>query len=276
MNVKRKLVISAAAVASAVALILTTAAVSNGQTVSSHSQGAKPTIVLVHGAWADGSSWSAVTERLQDEGYTVDVPPNPLRGVTTDSDNLRAYLSTIQGPIVLVGHSYGGMVISNAATGNDNVKSLVYVDAYIPDKGETVGQLTAAQPGSALAVADPATVFNKVEIPNGGGNVDLYVKPNLFPQIFAADIAPNKAAVLAAGQRPLAGSALSDPAGEPAWKNIPSWTLIGTADKVIPPAEQKVMAARAGSHVLKIDAPHLSMVSKPSAVAGLITDAARS
>jgi pimeloyl-ACP methyl ester carboxylesterase len=276
VNVKRRLVFSAAAAASAIGLLLTTPAISNGQSVRGHSHGAKPTIVLVHGAWADGSSWSAVTERLQKRGYTVDVAPNSLRGVTTDSDNLRAFLETIKGPIVLVGHSYGGMVISNAATGNDNVKSLVYVDAYLPDKGETLGQLTAAEPGSALAVEDPSTVFNAVNIPNGGGNVDLYVKQDLFPQIFAAGIAPPKAAALAAGQRPLAGSALSDVSGEPAWKSIPSWTLIGTADKVLPPAEQRVMAARAGSHVVKIDAPHLSMVAKPSAVADLITDAAHS
>ncbi|MFG2306575.1 alpha/beta fold hydrolase [Actinacidiphila glaucinigra] len=277
MNVKHKLVFTAAAAASAIGLLLTTAAISNGETVRGHSQGAaKPTIVLVHGAWADGSSWSAVTERLQKQGYTVDVAPNPLRGVTTDSDNLRAFLDTIAGPIVLVGHSYGGMVISNAATGNDNVKSLVYVDAYLPDKGETLGQLTAAEPGSALAVEDSSTVFNAVTIPNGGGNVDLYVKQDLFPKIFAGGIEPHKAAVLAAGQRPLAASALSDVSGEPAWKSIPSWTLIGTADKVLPPAEQRIMAARAGSHIVKINAPHLSMVAKPSAVAGLITVAARS
>ncbi|MET7552070.1 alpha/beta hydrolase [Streptomyces sp. NPDC005479] len=276
MNVKRNLVLAAAAAATAIGLLLTTAAISNGQTVPNHSHSVKPTIVLVHGAWADGSSWSAVTERLQKQGYTVDVPPNPLRGVTTDSDNLRAFLDTIQGPIVLVGHSYGGMVISNAATGNHNVESLVYVDAYLPDTGESLGQLTEAEPGSALAVEDPSTVFNAVKIPNGGGNVDLYVKQSLFPQIFAAGIERHKAAALAAGQRPLAGSALSDASGVPAWKSIPSWTLIGTADKVLPPAEQRFMADRAGSHVVKIDAPHLSMVAKPSAVADLITDAARS
>ncbi|WP_079138219.1 alpha/beta fold hydrolase [Actinacidiphila rubida] len=231
----------------------------------------KPTVVLVHGAWADGSSWAGVTARLQDEGYTVDVVPDTLRGVATDSANLHAFLETITGPIVLVGHSYGGMVISNAAVGVTNVKSLVYVDAFIPDEGESAGQLST---GSALAVKDPSTVFNTVSIPNGGGNVDLYVKPDLFPKIFAAGVAPAKAAVLAAGQRPLAGSALSEPSGPVAWKTLPSWALIGTADKVIPPAEQQYMADRAGSHIVKVDAPHLSMVAKPGAVTDLITAAA--
>jgi pimeloyl-ACP methyl ester carboxylesterase len=231
----------------------------------------KPTIVLVHGAWADGSSWAGVTERLQDKGYTVDVVPDTLRGVATDSAGLHAFLEKVSGPIVLVGHSYGGMVISNAAVGVANVKSLVYVDAFIPEEGESAGQLST---GSALAVEDPTTVFNTVTIPNAGGNVDLYVKPDLFPKIFAAGVDHDKAAVLAAEQRPLAGSALSETSGPVAWKTVPSWALIGTADKVIPPAEQQYMAKRAGSHITTVDAPHLSMVAKPGTVSDLIVTAA--
>ncbi|MFE0546448.1 alpha/beta fold hydrolase [Streptomyces sp. NPDC058891] len=271
MNRIRSVVAAAAAAAGALVLI---AGASDTAQASDHTHHARPTIVLVHGAWADGSSWNAVTEQLQHQGYTVKVPPNALRGVATDSENLKAYLSTIEGPIVLVGHSYGGMVISNAATGNKNVKSLVYVDAYIPDTGETLGQLTGAEEGSALNVPDPSTVFNFVPIPNGGGNVDLYVKPELFPQIFAAGIDPHKAAALAATQRPLAASALEEPSGAPAWKSIPSWVLIGTADKVLPPAEQTYLANRAHAHTVKVNAPHLSMVAKPNVVTDVITDAA--
>jgi pimeloyl-ACP methyl ester carboxylesterase len=172
--------------------------------------------------------------------------------------------------VVLAGHSYGGFVITNAATGNENIKALVYVDAYIPDKGDTVGQLTAAKPGSVLAVPDPSTVFNSVPIPNGGGDVDLYVKPKLFPQFFAAGVPLNTSKVLAAGQRPFAASILNQPSGKPAWKTIPSWALIGTADRVLPPAEQKVMTARAGSHTVSVKAPHLSMVSNPQAVTDVV------
>ncbi|MFG1807547.1 alpha/beta fold hydrolase [Streptomyces sp. NPDC049040] len=234
---------------------------------------ATPTIVLVHGAWADASSWAEVTERLQKRGFTVLAPPNTLRGVATDTANLRAYLQTLTGPVVLAGHSYGGFVISNAATGIANIKALVYIDAFIPDKGETVGQLSAAQPGSVLAVPDPSTVFNTVPIPGGNGDVDLYVKPKLFPGFFAAGVPLNKSDVLAAGQRPFAASTLTEPSGVPAWKTIPSWALIGTADKVIPPAEQKIMTARAGSHTVSVNAPHLSMVSNPDAVTDVVISA---
>lgn len=234
----------------------------------------KPTIVLVHGAWADGSSWSEVTQLLQDAEYSVHVVPNTLRSVAADSANLHNYLKTVPGPIVLVGHSYGGVVISNAAVGVDTVKSLVYIDAFIPEKGETVGQLSAERAGSALNVEDPSTVFNVVPIPDGGGNVDLYVKPELFPQFFADGVGPEKAAVLAAGQRPLTGGALAEPSGDVAWKDVPTWALVGTADQVIPPAELEHMAGRANARIVTIDAPHLSMVARPADVANLITEAA--
>jgi len=247
----------------------------SAQTTNHNPSEPKPTVVLVHGAWADGSSWAAVTAQLQRQGFTVRVPANPLRGVASDAQYLRDYLATIPGPIVLVGHSYGGMVITNAATGNANVRALVYVNAFLPEKGETVEQLNSAQPGSAL---DPNTAIDAVPFRDTSGNVvdvDLYAKPALFPAIFAAGVPAEKAAVLAASQRPFALSALTEASPDvPAWQTIPSWSLIGTADRVLPPAEQQVMATRAHAHVVKIRAPHLSMVTDPATVSALITTAA--
>ena len=276
MRILRKSVHTAAAVATVglVALAMTEPANarSPGAAVS---HAPKPTVVLLHGAWADGSSWAPVTEKLQRQGYTVDVPPDPLRGVAADATYLRAYLDQIKGPIVLVGHSYGGMVITAAATGDPDVTALVYVDAYIPDTGDTVDALTRAKPGSALAVTDGAQVFRSVPIPDGGGNPDLYIRPELFPGIFAASLPGRQTAVLAASQRPLTGSATTEPlAGAPAWRTIPSWAVIGTDDKVIPAAEQQVMTARAGAHVVTVKAPHLSMLARPDTVTDLITRAA--
>ncbi|WP_405587815.1 alpha/beta fold hydrolase [Streptomyces sp. NBC_01190] len=284
MKHKRKLGLAVLATTAAITLAASCAPADSGRTAASGrhapadgpSHTATPTIVLVHGAWADASSWAEVTERLQKRGFTVLAPPDTLRGVATDTANLRAFLQTLTGPVVLAGHSYGGFVISNAATGLKNIKALVYIDAFIPDTGETVGQLSAAKPGSVLAVSDPSTVFNSVPIPNGGGDVDLYVKPNLFPGFFAGGVPLNKSAVLAAGQRPFAASALTEPSGVPAWKTIPSFALIGTADKVIPPAEQQVMTARAGSNTVSVNAPHLSMVSNPAAVTDVVIRAVQS
>ena len=229
----------------------------------------KATIVLVHGAWADGSSWARVTARLQRAGYTVDVPPNPLRGLASDAAYLAGFLQTIKGPIVLVGHSYGGSVITDAATGNPAVKALVYVDAFIPDEGETVLQLSSAKPGTALS--DPAKVFDFVPYPGAvGGDVDLYIKPSAFRAVLAADESKHDAAVLAAAQRPLAASALQAESTAPAWRTIPSWAVIGTQDRAIPPAEQVVMAQRAHAKITKVRAAHLSMVSRPRVVTKVI------
>jgi pimeloyl-ACP methyl ester carboxylesterase len=213
---------------------------------------------------------------LQHDGYTVDVVPNPLRKLQADATYLNTYLATISGPIVLVGHSYGGMVITAAATGNANVHALVYVDAFIPDTGDSTSALAGAMPGSALA-ADPTTVFNFVSDPADPQNPDLYVKPSLFPSIFAGGLPARQTQVLAAEQRPIKAGAVGEPlTGTPAWKSIPSWALIGTADQVIPAAEQQAMATRAGSHVVTVDAPHLSMLTDPKAVTNLIENAADS
>ena len=234
----------------------------------------KPTIVLVHGAWADASSWSRVITRLQSDGYTVDAPPDPLRGIASDSASLASFLKTIPGPVVLVGHSYGGAVITNAATSDPEVKALVYVDAFIPDQGQTILQLVSGAPGSHLA-GDPKTVFNFVPFGPGAGDVDVYVKPRVFPDAFANGLSRTLAGELAASQRPLALSALQEPSGPPAWATIRSWSVIGTQDHVIPPAEQLAMSRHAGARITEIAAPHLSMLADPSGVTDVILKAAR-
>ncbi len=233
----------------------------------------KPTIVLVHGAWADGSGWSGVVERLQRRGYPVRVPPNPLRSLPGDSATVADFLSTLTGPIVLVGHSYGGAVITNAATGNAAVKALVYVDAFAPEQGETVFPLAGAD--SALAV-DPTTVFDFVPYPGAPtGDVDLYLKQTVFLESFANGIPERKALVLYATQRPVTFSSGNQPSGVPAWKTIPSWYLIGTQDKIIPPAQQRFMAERAHARIEEAKAGHLAMVSRPDAVTDIILSAVR-
>jgi pimeloyl-ACP methyl ester carboxylesterase len=239
---------------------------------ASWTSGPKPTIVLVHGAWADSGSWNDVIGRLQAAGYTVYAPPNPLRGVTYDSAYLADFLSTISGPIVLVGHSYGGFVITNAATGNPNVKALVYDDAFIPAKGDTLLGLSSVKPGSCLGPQP----FNAVPYPGSPpGDVDLYVIASVFPGCFANGLPPAEGAVLAATQRPLAYSALTEQSGRPAWKTIPSWAIVGTADNVIVPAEQLAMAQNAGASITEVNAPHLSMIADPGVVTGVIIQAAR-
>ena len=251
-----------------------TAATATGHAPSGSAAPApKPTIVLVHGAWADSSSWNAVVEQLQALGYTVDAPPNPLGGVSSDSAYLSDFLSTISGPIVLVGHSYGGFVITNAATGNTQVKALVYDDAFIPASGDTPASLSSAKPGSCLT----STALNFVPYPGApSGDADVYVKQSVFPGCFANGLPASEGAALAAEQQPPVASILSDTLTvAPAWQTIPSWDVIGTADHVIPPAEQVVMAQRAGAHITEINAPHLSMISDPGAVTRVIVDAAR-
>ena len=237
------------------------------------SKAGKPTIVLQHGAWADGSSWRSVIERLQNRGFTVVAPPNQLRGVIADSTSLASYLHTIPGPVVLVGHSYGGFVITNAALGKANVKALVYINAFIPDVGENIIALTR---GSCLS-GDPRKIFNAVPYAVG---VDLYLQtaPNPpYPgsaQCLANGLSPQAAAAVTAVQRPLALNALVEPSGLPAWRTIPSWSLIGTDDRVIPPDQQRYMSERAKAQTATADAGHLSLVTRPDAVTDLILDAA--
>jgi len=241
--------------------------------------GPKPAIVLEHGAWADGSSWDGVIQRLQADGYTVYAPPNPLRGLANDSATLSDFLKSLTGPVIVVGHSYGGMVITNAAIGDQNVKALVYIDAFIPAQGETAFRLTAAQPGSCVGSAN---AFLAVPYPGApAGDFDTYLKigPDLpypgFAQCFANGLPASQAAMLAATQRPIAFSAGSDPSGIPAWQTIPSWSLIGAADHVIPPAEQLFMSKRASAHITEINSGHLSLISHPGAVTRVIIAAAQ-
>jgi pimeloyl-ACP methyl ester carboxylesterase len=236
---------------------------------------ARPTVVLVNGAWANSASWSGVIERLQSQGYTVVAPPNPLQSLKGDAATIAGLLKTIKGPVVLVGHSYGGAVITNAATHNRHVKALVYVDAFAPAKGESALGLDSSKPGSALG-AGPAKVFNLVPFPGAKkGDALVYVKPSVFKRAFANGLPAKQGAVLAATQSPVVYSAVTAPSGAPAWKAVPSWYVLGTIDKAIPPAIQLSMAQRIHAHITRVRAGHLSMVAAPSVVAKVITAAAK-
>jgi pimeloyl-ACP methyl ester carboxylesterase len=239
-----------------------------------------PTIVLVHGAWADSAGWEGVTARLLKDGYPVWAVPNLLRGIASDAAYVASILETIPGPIILVGHSYGGAVISNAATGNPNVKALVYIDGFAPDEGETGLDLIAMPPPSGASpscvAGEPTTLFNLVSYPGApAGDFDLYIKQEVYPSCFANTIKGKQAAVLATAQRPLAASVLAEPSGPPAWKTIPTWYLLGTLDRVIPPYLQRFMAERANAQIVEVKAPHPAMISHPRAVADLIETAAQ-
>jgi pimeloyl-ACP methyl ester carboxylesterase len=264
--------------AAVVGLLLVTSGVvvtAPGSAATGRATAVKPTIVLVHGAWANTASWSGVIARLQAEGYSVDAPPNPLRSLAGDAASIADFLHTIKGPIVLVGHSYGGAVITNAATGNPNVKALVYVDAFAPAKGESALGLDSSKPGSALG-AGPTKVFNFVPYPGAPkGDALLYVKPAVFEQAFANGLPAREGAVLAATQAPAAYSALTAPSGTPAWKTVPSWYVLGTIDRAIPSAIELFMAQRMHAHITRVHAGHLSMIAEPAAVVRVITAAAR-
>jgi pimeloyl-ACP methyl ester carboxylesterase len=260
-------------IATAMAALLAFATTAFATSAAAQSPGpkAKPTIVLVHGAWADGASWAQVTERLQARGYPVLSLPNPLRGLGSDAAYLGAFLRDhTTGPVVLVGHSYGGAVITSAAASDRDVKALVYVNAFVPDQGESLlGLLSSEGPVDT-------SIFEAVEYPGGSGDVDLYVKSSVFPSAFANDLRPATAKQLAAAQRPITQSALNEQAGAPAWKSLPSWYLLGAADHIISPSLQERMATRAKSKITKVNASHLSMISQPRAVESVITAAAQS
>jgi pimeloyl-ACP methyl ester carboxylesterase len=249
--------------------------ISGGQAAATRqaSSDPRPTIVLVHGDWADASSWNGVIRRLQNRGFNVVAPPNTLRGPSQDAPYLASYLQTIPGPIVLVAHSYGGFVITNAATGMANVKALVYIDAFAPDENETALDLVGGT--SSCVTANGA--FNAVPIEGG---VDLYLRWEAnppyegFTKCFANGVNKKTAAVLHATQRPASAAQFTDPSGAPAWKTIPSWALLGTLDNVIPPALQEEMYARAGAHVSRVRAGHLSLITRPDAVVRVILSAA--
>jgi pimeloyl-ACP methyl ester carboxylesterase len=233
-------------------------------------QTGKPTVVLVHGAFADTSSWNGVIAILEKDGFPVIAAANPLRSVKGDAQYVAGILASVKTPVILVGHSYGGPVISEAAYGNANVKALVYVSAFAPDVGESAAALSGKFPGSTLG----PTLAAPVTLP-GGGN-DLYIQQDKFHDQFAADVPLSIAKQMAAEQRPVTEAALNEPATEPAWKTIPSWFVYGEKDKNIPPQAFKFMADRAKSKqtVAVKGASHVVMVSNPKIVAKLIENAA--
>jgi pimeloyl-ACP methyl ester carboxylesterase len=232
----------------------------------------KPTIVLIHGAFADASGWSGVIGRLQEAGYTVYAPPNPLRGVVFDAEYARTFLSTIEGPVVLGGHSYGGTVITNAATGMENVVALVYVAAFAPDEGETAAEASALAGGDVPDLVSIAVIRPYPGAPEG--DADATLNPEIFPQAFCQDIPAKHARVMAYSQRPAALGSLVAPSGPPAWKSIPSWYVVATEDRVIPPAAERIMADRAGATVTEVASSHVAMITHPDEVTAVILDAA--
>lgn len=250
------------------ATVALTAALLSGGAVA---QPAKPTVVLVHGAFADASSWNGVTKLLQKSGYTVVAAANPLRSVAGDAAYVSDIISSIKGSVVLVGHSYGGQVISTAANGKDNVKSLVYVAAFAPEAGEAAADLAGKFPGGTLgqALAAPVKLI--------GGGVDLSIDQAKFHDQFAHDVSIEDAALMAAGQRPITEAALTEKSGSPAWKTLPSYFIYGDGDKNIPAKALGFMAERAASkHTVVIEgASHVVMVSQPQAVADVIEEAAK-
>ena len=230
----------------------------------------KPTIVLVHGAFADASSWNGVIAILQRDGYHVVAPPNTLRGPKNDGASVHALLATIPGPVVLVGHSYGGMVISNAGVGAANVRALVYVDAFTPDTGDTVGALNDKFPGSMVgpSLAPP--------VPLPGGMHDLYIAQDKYHSAFAPDMSAADARIAAAEQRPITDAAFGEKAEAPAWKTIPAYFVYGDHDTIIMPKLLAFMAERAHGREVKIvpGGSHVTMVTHPADVAKVIEDAA--
>jgi len=224
---------------------------------------AKPAVVLVHGAWADASSWNGVIAQLQTAGYKVFAPPNPLRSLASDAASIASFVKAIPGPVILVGHSYGGAVISVASPGNPNVKALVYIDAFALDEGESPLSVLPTSP------APPADLFTPVPI--AGGDVDLYFTPKYYGAVFASDVPAEVSALMAVTQRPLTNGALIEKAtSAQGWKTIPSWYVVGDADLVIPPPVQLIMAQRAKSTITHVNGSHPSMVQHPEATVAAI------
>ncbi|MFJ8228769.1 alpha/beta fold hydrolase [Streptomyces sp. NPDC094448] len=233
-------------------------------------KGVKPTVVLVHGAFADASGWNAVAEELTDHGYQVVAPANPLRGLVSDSAYIASVLKSIDGPLVLAGHSYGGAVIGSAAAGNPNVRALVYVSAFMPDKGENLGALAAKFQGSELQPA-----LNPVPYSDGvRKGTDLYIKTDKFHSVFAADLPVSQTKLMAVEQRPIAQACFEEAAPGAAWRTVPSWFVVSRHDKAIAPDLERWEAKRAGSKTVEIDSSHVSMMSHPDVVTRQIREAA--
>jgi pimeloyl-ACP methyl ester carboxylesterase len=265
----------AVAAAALVAALAAPAAGAQTATPTASAAAAKPTVVLVHGAFADASGWAGVIGRLRHQGYPVVAPPNPLRGVAADAAYMKSFLSTIKGPIVLVGHSYGGMVITNAATGNADVKALVYVAAYAPDQGDTVAGLSALAKGGQIG---PATLdLTPFPLADGTTALEGSIKTSVFRRIFAADLPKDVTAAMAVSQRPAAVSSLGEPSGVPAWKTIPSYYEVAGKDLAIGTAAEKIMARRIGAKrtITVKGASHVVFISQPKITTDFIVSAAR-
>lgn len=249
--------------------LLAVAVFTTGASARAEAPDTHPTIILVHGAFADSSSWSGVVTILEKKGYTVIGAANPLRGVASDASAVASLIRSIKGKVVLVGHSYGGPVISAAAANQPNVTALVYVSAFAPDVGESSLELTGRYPGSTLA----GTLAPPVDLP--GGAHDLYIVQSKFPAQFAADVPEQQAKQMAAAQRPVTDAALGEKSTVAAWKTLPSWSIYGTSDLNIPPAAMAFMAKRAKSTTTVVEgASHVVMVSHPDKVAAVIEAAA--
>jgi pimeloyl-ACP methyl ester carboxylesterase len=231
----------------------------------------RPTIVLVHGAFADASSWNGVIPLLQQQGYTVIAPPNPLRGVTFDSDYIASVLGQIDGPILLVGHSYGGAVITNAATDAPNVLGLVYVAAFAPDGGERLGEVA---PDSKDSVLNTVLVPHRYPAGDGKTATEFSIDPAGFHDAFAVDVPKDQTVIMAVTQRPIAEAAFSDQSGPPAWKILPSWAVVAVGDKAVGTDLARSMAQRAGAEITEIEGSHVIMISQPQAVTDVIVKAA--
>lgn len=231
----------------------------------------RPTVVLVHGAFAESSSWTEVVRRLQGESLPVLAIANPLRGLQPDAAYLRSVIDRIDGPVVVVGHSYGGSVASEATEGAENVQALVFVASFLLEPGESTSELAGKFPGGELG---PALVPVSLPAAADGGD-DLYIEQSTFRAVFAADVPEETAALMAATQRPIAAAALEGKASRAGWRTIPSWTLVTLEDLAVPAESQRFMAARAESQTVEIGASHAATVSEPDAVADLILAAVR-
>ena len=230
-----------------------------------------PTVVLVHGAFADASSWNGVIERLLAKGVKVTAPPNPLRGISIDSAYIASFLDQTPGPVLAVGHSYGGAVITNAAMRADNVVGLVYVAAFAPDEGENLGEVEA---GSKDSVLNSALVTLKYPAPGGGDPlVEFAIDPPKLQDAFAADLSAEQTAVMAANQRPVSELAFSEPTGPPAWKKLPSWAVVATGDKAAGADVIRAEAERAGAKITEVEGSHVIMISQPQVVTDVIMQA---
>ena len=229
-----------------------------------------PTVVLVHGAFADGSSWAGVIQRLQRRGVNTVAVANPLRGISADSAYVASVLAQTPGPVVLVGHSYGGAVISNAAAEADNVAGLVFVAAFAPDEGEMLGQV---EDGSKDSILNSALVPRQYPTADGGSAVEFSIDPAKAREAFAGDLSDEQAALIAAVQRPVAQLAFTEPNGPPAWKDRPCWAVVATGDKAAGTDVVRSMAERAGATIREVEGSHVIMVSQPDVVSDVILEA---